>query len=55
MAALRVSVLNPKLEIEKLDRIYVCAQCRSVLLFKSDVEDHSEMSGHGDVKEWPLR
>jgi len=45
-----MSVLNPKLEVEKLDRIYVCIRCRSVFLFKSDVEDHREMSGHGDMK-----
>lgn len=55
MAALRVSVLNPKLEVEKLDRIYVCVKCRSVFLFKSDVEDHREMLGHGDMKVQPFR
>jgi hypothetical protein len=52
---LRVSVLNPKLAIEKLDRIYFCTVCKSVFLFKSDIEDHREMSGHDDVKAQPFR
>jgi hypothetical protein len=47
--------LNPKLEMEKLDRLYLCSQCKSVFLFKSDVEDHKEMSGHDDVKTRPLK
>jgi len=50
-----VSVLNPKLAIEKLDRIYFCTECKSVFLFKSDVEDHREMSGHDGMKEQPFR
>jgi hypothetical protein len=53
MVALLVS-LGTKL-IEKLDRIYLCAQCKAVFLFKSDVEDHKEMSGHGDMKVRPFR
>ncbi|MEM3095270.1 MAG: hypothetical protein QXX64_06500 [Nitrososphaera sp.] len=49
-----LSVLNPKLAEERLDRIYVCSQCRSVFLFKSDVEDHREMSGHVEMKVRPF-
>lgn len=47
--------MNPKLVIEKLDRIYFCTECRTVFLFRSDVEDHREMSGHDDMKVRPLR
>ena len=50
-----VSVLNPKLAVEKLDRIYYCTVCKSVFLFKSDVEDHSEISGHDGMKAQPFR
>jgi hypothetical protein len=46
--------MNSKLEVEKLDRIYVCTRCKSVFLFKSDIMDHREMSGHDDVKAMPL-
>lgn len=49
------SVLNSKLTTEKLDRIYTCAQCRSVFLFKSDTEDHREMSGHTEIKVQPFK
>lgn len=45
-----VSALNSKLTIEKLDKIYFCMQCKTVFLFKSDAEDHKEMSGHSDKK-----
>ena len=47
--------LNSKLEMEKLDRLYLCTECKSVFLFKSDVEDHKEMSGHDDVKVRPFK
>jgi hypothetical protein len=40
--------------MERLDRIYVCTKCNSVFLFKSDVDDHREMSGHDDLKTEPL-
>jgi hypothetical protein len=40
--------------VEKLDRVYCCKRCSAVFLFKSDVDDHREMSGHGDVKEMPF-
>ena len=47
--------MNPKLAIEKLDKIYVCTQCKIVFLFKSDVDDHAEMTGQSDMKVQPLR
>ena len=40
--------------VEKLDRVYCCKQCRAVFLFKSDVNDHVEMSGHPDIQEVPF-
>ena len=40
--------------VEKLDRVYCCGQCRAVFLFKSDVDDHKETSGHCDIKEVPF-
>jgi hypothetical protein len=41
--------------VEKLDKIYCCAQCKAVFLFKSDVSEHEEMFvGHGTMKELPL-
>jgi hypothetical protein len=51
---LRVSALNSKLT-EKLDRMYFCKECKSVFLFRSDVDDHREMSGHDSVSEQPFR
>lgn len=27
--------------VEKLDRMYYCANCRMVFLFKADVQDHT--------------
>jgi hypothetical protein len=50
-----VRQLELKLETEKLDKIYLCEQCRSVFLFKSDVEDHIEMSGQSDTKARPFK
>ncbi|HKZ62273.1 MAG TPA: hypothetical protein VJZ68_07665 [Nitrososphaera sp.] len=47
--------MNPKLAIAKLDRIYYCTQLGTVFLFRSDVEDHTEMSGHDGLKTQPLR
>ena len=49
-----VSDLNSGMTMERLDRIYVCTKCNSVFLFRSDVEDHMEMSGHDDVKTAPF-
>lgn len=53
-ANLCVSALNSGVTMERLDRIYVCTRCNEVFLFKSDVEDHREMSGHDDVKSEPF-
>jgi hypothetical protein len=41
--------------MEKFDKIYLCDRCGSVFLFKSDVEDHIEMSGHSDMKVLPFK
>ena len=47
-------VSTDKLELEKLDVIYICTQCKIAFLFKSDVIDHKQIAGHYDVKAWPL-
>ena len=49
-----MSSLDTKL-MERLDRIYLCAQCNAVFLFKSDVQDHKEMLGHDEVKIRPFK
>lgn len=36
---------------EKLDRIYFCARCRMVFLFKSDAVEHQEASRHTKISE----
>jgi hypothetical protein len=45
--------LNSKLVEERLDRVYIycSAECRAAFLFRSDVDDHKEMSGHGRMHE----
>ncbi|MEW6605300.1 MAG: hypothetical protein AB1351_11525 [Thermoproteota archaeon] len=50
-----MSAMNSKLEVEKLDRIYVCAYCKSIFLFKSDIMDHREISGHDDIEVMPFK
>lgn len=40
--------------VEKLDRVYVCNSCRVVFLFRSDVEDHGETTGHMQMSVLPL-
>jgi hypothetical protein len=40
--------------VEKLDRIYFCAECRTVFLFKLDASDHEKASGHTQLREMPL-
>jgi hypothetical protein len=42
------------LTIEKIDRIYFCAECRTVFLFKSDAQDHEVLQGHANLKELPF-
>jgi len=40
---------------ERLDRLYVCKQCKACFLFKSDVEDHMmHMPKHQDFVTRPL-
>jgi hypothetical protein len=45
--------LNSRL-VERLDRIYCCNKCKSVFLFKADVDDHEQMSGHSDMNVLPF-
>lgn len=36
---------------KRLDRIYCFAECRAAILFRFDVDDHKEMSGHDRMHE----
>ena len=40
--------------VEKLDRIYFCAKCKTVFLFKADAEDHERAEGHEKMSEMPF-
>lgn len=40
--------------VEKLDKIYFCAECRTVFLFKADASDHEKSSGHVQLRELPF-
>jgi hypothetical protein len=40
--------------VEKLDRIYFCAECKMVFLFKADVREHGKMTGHAEAREMPF-
>lgn len=40
--------------VEKLDRIYFCAKCKTVFLFKADAEDHERVEGHKKISEMPF-
>jgi hypothetical protein len=48
-----MSGLNENL-VERLDKVYFCVQCKAVFLFRSDVIDHEEISGHQDAQTFPL-
>jgi hypothetical protein len=39
---------------EKLDRIYVCKECKAIFLFRADVELHVNASHHAKMDELPL-
>jgi hypothetical protein len=45
---------NGGLTVEKIDRIYFCAECRMVYLFKSDADDHQTETGHAGLREMPF-
>jgi len=49
-----MSALDAK-QTERLDKIYYCTQCKSVFLFKSDVEDHEKIFGHDEVMVQPFK
>lgn len=40
--------------LEKIDRIYYCADCGTVFLFKSDASEHKDMLGHSNLNEMPF-
>ncbi|HEV8404595.1 MAG TPA: hypothetical protein VGQ13_01685 [Nitrososphaera sp.] len=40
--------------VQKLDRIYFCAECKIVFLFKLDASDHEKASGHTQLRDVPF-
>ena len=36
----------PTVISEKLDRLYVCKECNACYLFRSDIAEHEEKTGH---------
>lgn len=40
--------------LEKIDRIYYCANCKTVYLFKSEVEDHTASHSGCKIDEMPF-
>ena len=48
-----MSGLNQDL-VERLDKMYFCVQCKAVFLFRSDINYHGEISGHQNVRAFPL-
>ncbi|HXV45430.1 MAG TPA: hypothetical protein VD736_02040 [Nitrososphaera sp.] len=40
--------------VEKLDKIFFCAECKTVFLFKADASDHEKASGHTQLREFPF-
>jgi hypothetical protein len=39
--------------VEKL-KIFFCAECKTVFLFKADASDHEKASGHTQLREFPF-
>jgi hypothetical protein len=40
--------------VQKLDRIYFCAECKTVFLFKLDASDNEKASGHTQLRHTPF-
>jgi hypothetical protein len=40
--------------VEKLDKIYFCAECKIIFLFKLDVSEHQQTSSHTQLLELSL-
>jgi hypothetical protein len=40
--------------VEKLDKIYFCAECKMVFLFKVDASDHEKSYGRKQLRELPF-
>jgi hypothetical protein len=38
----------------RLDRLYICRECKVAYLFKSDIEEHFAVSGHKELAVLPL-
>ena len=49
-----MSTAGSGLTVEKLDKIYFCAECKIVFLFRADASDHEKASGHAQLRELPF-
>jgi hypothetical protein len=41
--------LSAQHQVEILDKLYFCKECKAVFLFESDVEDHVMLRGHKEI------
>jgi hypothetical protein len=41
-------------EVEKLDRVYYCVDCKAAFLFHSDTQEHTSAYGHDKYGTIPL-
>ena len=46
--------MNQSDQVERLDKIYYCNDCKLVFLFQSDIEDHGLFVGHDDFAVLPF-
>jgi len=46
--------MNQSDQVERLDKIYYCNDCKVVFLFQSDIEDHGLYVGHDDFTVLPF-
>jgi hypothetical protein len=50
----QMSSSSTSVAIEKIDRLFCCAECKVVFLFESDAIDHQAASGHPRMAEMPF-
>jgi len=46
--------MNEYGQIDRLDKIYYCNDCKLVFLFRSDTEEHRSFVGHDDFTVLPF-
>jgi hypothetical protein len=40
--------------VDRLDKLYFCEECRAVFLFRSDIEEHQDVTGHRKSQAFPF-